>query len=403
MSNENDAIQLIAVGQSLMEHEMKPHDPSEWRALASLLNEGHVVFTNFEGTIKGCEHSWPMKSPEWCTRPDPSMVDALKELGFNLMSLANNHSWDFGPRGVIETITEVEKRGLVHAGTGIDLEAAEKFGRIETPNGAVALFSMASGGIPSPAFATARRDVGRHTRPGINPIKVEEVNVVPTTEYERLCEIFARLGHSPTAQHELRLGDQVFSRGSHFALERVIDERDCKRHLELIANAAQTVEMVLVYVHQHHWENQWQDVGAWLQDFAYKCIDAGAHAFFGHGVPMLQAIEIYKERPIFYSLGNFIFHPTAGPAYWPDSRCWQSVVAKGSFNKGQWEQLVLHPISLGTAEAVLEEVDNHPSKLYPLPARGEYGAKILRDLADLSAPFGTEFDIKGDRAYLRVR
>lgn len=403
MLDTKDSIELIAVGQSLMEHEIKPHDPDEWRALEALLSEAHVVFTNFEGTIKGCDQRWPMKSPEWCTRPDPSSLDELKKLGFNLLSLANNHSWDFGPHGVLDTITEVEKRGFVHAGTGVDLEAAEQSGTIKTPYGAVALFSMASGGIPAPAFATARRDIGPHARPGINPLRVEDVNVVPATEYERLSKILRELGHSPIINQELRLGDHVFSRGEQFVLERGIEDSDRKRHLELIANAAQTAEMVLVYVHQHHWENEWQEVGSWLQDFAYQCIDAGAHAFFGHGVPMLQAIEVYKERPILYSLGNFIFHPTAGPAYWPDRRCWQSVVAKGRFKDGQWEKLVLHPISLGTAEAVMNEINEHPSKRYPLPARGKYGEQILNDLAELSAPFGTEFDIQEDRAYLKLR
>ena len=43
-----------------------------------------------------------------------------------------------------------------------------------------------------------------------------------------------------------------------------------------------------------------------VEEFAHRCIDAGAHAIIGHGPHLLRPVEVYKKRPIFYSLGDFL-------------------------------------------------------------------------------------------------
>ena len=45
-----------------------------------------------------------------------------------------------------------------------------------------------------------------------------------------------------------------------------------------------------------------------LVEFAHRCIDMGAHAVLGHGPHLLRPLEIYKNCPIFYSLGDFMLH-----------------------------------------------------------------------------------------------
>nr|WP_283101647.1 CapA family protein [Halomonas populi] len=391
------------VGQSLVEHKIEPHDADGWVELEAILKEADFSFTNLEVTVKGDRESWPMKPLDWCTRPDASSLDCLKKLGFNVLSLANNHAWDLGPTGVLDTIELVGKEGFKHAGTGVCLEDAEAPVFVDTPGGRVALIAMASGNLPEQAFATAKEKLGSLARPGVNPILVRDIHAVPRQEFERLAATLAPLGYAPDADGYIQVGEQWFAEGERHEIKRVIDAEDRARHLRLIAEAAEQADIVLVYLHQHHWEQEWQQVGEWLQDFAHDCIDAGAHGFLGHGVPMLQAVEIYKEKPIFYSLGNFIFHPTAGPSYWPDHRCWQSVIVEASFADGSWQELKLHPITLGKEDIIVNQDMSDPSRLYPLPAEGRYGQSILEHLRDLSAPFDCRINVNGDVGEVLLR
>jgi poly-gamma-glutamate synthesis protein (capsule biosynthesis protein) len=107
-------------------------------------------------------------------------------------------------------------------------------------------------------------------------------------------------------------------------------------------------------------------------------VDAGADIFVGHGPHVLRGVEIYKGKPILYSLSNFIFQnetllrmpadsyeeyalgPGAQPAEYLDARYdsdrrsfpadreyWDSVVATTKWEGGKFVELQLHPITLG--------------------------------------------------------
>ncbi len=131
-----------------------------------------------------------------------------------------------------------------------------------------------------------------------------------------------------------------------------------------------------------------------MQEFARQCIDAGGNAFVSHGVPVLQGIELYQRRPIFYSLGNFIFHTGKKAAYARDS-IWQSVVASCEFDdEGHLMTLHLSPISLGGWSALR---DHDLSRDVPHLVDGEYGEGILARLAGLSLPFKTRINIENGR------
>ena len=65
----------------------------------------------------------------------------------------------------------------------------------------------------------------------------------------------------------------------------------------------------MVSLHAHDTEGDGKEiVPEFLKDFAHMCIDSGAHAVIGHGPHLLRPFELYKELPIFYSLGDFILH-----------------------------------------------------------------------------------------------
>lgn len=76
-----------------------------------------------------------------------------------------------------------------------------------------------------------------------------------------------------------------------------------------IYEAQMQADYILVTIHSHEVSGDSKENPAdFLQEFARRCVDAGAHAVIGHGPHLLRPIEIYKSRPIFYSLGDFVIH-----------------------------------------------------------------------------------------------
>jgi poly-gamma-glutamate synthesis protein (capsule biosynthesis protein) len=81
--------------------------------------------------------------------------------------------------------------------------------------------------------------------------------------------------------------------------------------------------------------------------------------FVSHGVPILHGIEVYKRRPIFYGLGNFIFHIAvelkgAVPDLYTSAPVFQSVVADCQFDGSALTSLWLDPITLKSDTGVGE-------------------------------------------------
>ena len=157
-----------------------------------------------------------------------------------------------------------------------------------------------------------------------------------------------------------------------------------------------------------------------VESFARKCLDEGADAYLGHGAHMLQGIEIYKQRPIFYSLGNFIVQrdlvsklpsdfydtfnlgPDASPQDAFDARIQkskrmqkmledpafsQSIVAVCDFEDHKLHDLRLYPVELGLGK---------PRQQYGTPMLADSGkAKaIVERMARLSEPYGTKISFE---------
>ena len=99
----------------------------------------------------------------------PEALDALETFGFNLLSLANNHSFDLKVKGIQNTLREVNRRKIVYAGTGNNVAEAAAPGYLHRPKGTIALIASASGLITDGARAIS-------DRPGVNELRVEAGN-----------------------------------------------------------------------------------------------------------------------------------------------------------------------------------------------------------------------------------
>ena len=273
-------LRLTLLGQALIGRDLRTAPWPDFALLAEMCERADVCFTDLETAINSQFAEAPTRDGMFLHAADPSVLDYLKALSVSLVATANNHVWDLGTGGIIGMLGELDRRGLVHAGDGKDLSAAAAPAYHCTANGTVALVAAASGSIREGAAATT-------TRAGVN---------------------------------ELQIGS-----------DGVPDTADVARIATAITAAGTDADVVLAYHHNHVLEAGGRRTPQWQRQFAYDCIDAGAALYVGHGAPRLHGIEIYRGRPIFYDLGNFIFQTRTKEGFY-DAEVWQSAVAECHFD-----------------------------------------------------------------------
>jgi poly-gamma-glutamate synthesis protein (capsule biosynthesis protein) len=400
-------------GQSLIKYDIRRESPKAFEAIRALLSDADVAFTNFEGTIQGRHGGWPLKG-SYFGASDPVVLDALREIGINSLSLSNNHAFDLGPSGVLSTMEEVEARGFLHAGLGANRWEAGTAGVKEISGRRIALIAMDGGPGPDIMYASDA-DAGRPARPGVNRLRLSQRISVDQRRFFELQDLRDTIGYTwidllndsqpddpiPLVEdHEVAIGRTVFRKSNGFGRDVKVDPLDLGRQMTAIADAVEDGCLVIAYLHHHHWASDWYKVPDWVSGVAKQCIDAGAAIFASHGAPVLQPIEIYRGRPIFYSLGNFIFHVHSENSNWTASEVWESVVATCVFDdRNHLDAIRLHPVILGGDERLTDP--RLEQRLVPERATGAAAARILQRLADQCAALGTDLQINGDTGIIR--
>jgi hypothetical protein len=214
------------------------------RDLALLLRSGDVVFGNLEGALfdeggesKRCRNMdacYAFRSPEW-------YAGLLADMGFNLMSLANNHSGDFLDAGRAATIAALERSGIVY------------------------------GGLAQPAAVTGTLELQDGTRVGL-------------------------AGFSPN-KGTLSIHDLA-------GLRRLVADLDRTHDLVIVSFHGGAEGADRTHVTREPEEFYGERRGN-VYEFAHAAVDAGADVVIGHGPHVPRAIEVYRDRFIAYSLGNF--------------------------------------------------------------------------------------------------
>jgi poly-gamma-glutamate synthesis protein (capsule biosynthesis protein) len=212
----------------------------------------------------------------------------------------------------------------------------------------------------------------------------------------------------------VRFAGSTFVLGRQTKVIEKINTIDEDRILRSVRHAARQADFVIVTSHSHEPSNEALEPPAFLVEFIKKCIDAGADTYIVHGPHQLRGIEVYKGKPIFYSLGNFIFENETndnmpsdiyesfglgntamaadlndtrfkgGTVGFPANPVWfESVVAVPVFRGHRLTELKLYPIDLGQKLP-------RSQRGVPRLADAELGRKIIERVAKLSAPFGTQ-------------
>ena len=254
----------------------------------------------------------------WLLAKEDTLDDTLR-FGFNGCSFANNHTMDFAYDGLFDTLNAAKKRELPICGAGKDLAEASAPAIIDTKNGKCALISICAT-FNDAARAGAPSDylIGR---PGLNPLRFS-IEYLITPEHMKALREMSAGTHIDGRRNRSRMGgytpmppEGCFGFGEYNFRESDVEGKisrvnavDMARTEESIREALETCETVIVNVHSHEIKHDTDDEpDDFLIEFCRKCIDAGASAVIGTGTHQLKAVEIYKGKPIFYSLGNFIF------------------------------------------------------------------------------------------------
>ena len=299
------------------------------RRLVEAFTAADAVFANAEFCCP--RPATPPAPRRFTTAVKPEVLDELRDLNIRLVSFANNHTGDFGPQGVIDTLEAAEARELVPGGIGRSLYEARSARFLDTPEGRIGFVAASS--TRAADFAASAPGSGVPPRPGLNPLRFGRAYVLPDEQFRQLQSIDEMLGTAASRREVVDVevmkdpGADVLNFGSVFEgalrIERgerahvryFMDERDCKAILDNVRDAANRSDCVLVSLHTHEGvDENWYAPrpAAFVEAFAHRAIDAGAHAVLGHGAHMLRGVEMYRGRPIFYNLGSLIMEFEAG-------------------------------------------------------------------------------------------
>jgi poly-gamma-glutamate synthesis protein (capsule biosynthesis protein) len=381
LSAQPPAITIVLTGQSMLRSDLRATKPSAVTAIKPLLN-GDVVFTNLEAAV--AEPGETTHEGRGFLAP-PEALDALTTMGFNLLALSGNQAFDLKETGIRNTLRETERRKIARAGTGNTLAEASAPAYLKTSKGTVALIASASGLIAAGANATA-------DRPGVNQLRV----LAGDRDNNATEDLPGSASNMPHAE-------------------------DSRRILQSIRDARQRADLVIVYQHNHVFANRSFSTlftegmperlapNPWLVKWTHDEIDAGADIVVMHGAPLLHGVEIYRGRPIFYDLGNFIYNVPPTLTYIDEPMAWETVVATVQFQQRSLASISLRPVVMNNIGDGQPDVHNEyasneflHTRGLPAPATGARAGYILRRVADASKPFGTVVEIKGDSAAVTV-
>lgn len=369
-------------------------------------------------------------------RANPEILEDCKQYGFNMTTWCNNHTLDYAYDGVLKTEENLEKSGLIHAGAGRNLDKAAAPAYLDTVNGRVALIGFTSSvnttfedtGI---AGRQSRRVAGR---PGVNQLRFKTVSVVTPEQMKVIKEIASQthinaaldIGRAegyrdPVPEGTFDYGRYVhFEEGEYTHKETRCNPKDLARLDKAIFEAKLVSDQILVGVHTHQLDGtSKEDISQFIQEFAHRAIDQGADAVIGHGPHLLRPLEIYKGKPIFYSLGDFVLQNENIP-YLPedyfegkgltsdvtlhelfakrsknftrglqtDQKAFETVIPRWEVVDGKLVKLELLAVELGFGEG-------RAHGGLPRPAKN---SAILERYAKMSEPFGTKMVINGNQA-----
>jgi len=354
------------VGQSIIQWDLRQTNADELAAFGAELMSGNpdVIFTDLELTIndgtavpadraRGSDANNHHEAGPW-------VLDLLKdELGFNMLTHANNHAWDLRLKGLLATLDGMNSRGIANAGSGHNLSEALRGTYLHTDQGH-RTNSMV--GVVSAPTLYKYGGISTATEAGVNAMQItnDTRTLLPDMHANNMRAVSLAANHSDIT---------ISYHHNHY--------------FEPIPGTALTDEMY---------------ISDWWRNWAHETIDLGADIYLSHGSTLLHGIELYKDRILFYGLGNCFFQTRKGNTAY-EEKTWESIMAEVCFHReGSVKFARFHPVLLNEqgTEGTTTPLDydnshtteaNHKwfqTRGLPHISRTERGLEILHRLAELS-------------------
>lgn len=323
----------------------RPEPETAFIKVQHLLDKADVLFGHFETTL-GDNPSENDDMPDlqykkgW-NHSKPNNVKAWKIAGFDAVGVASNVSGSV--ESTVRIMHELDKLGIPHAGIGMNITEARKPAIVEKNGVKLGLLSYTS--VFYPHFVPAL-----DRKPGAVTVKAA-MGIIPSWRTEEM----------PGAMPDIKTW---------------LDEKEKALMLEDIVKLRPQVDYIVL---SNHWGvTDGENTQDYQIEFAHAAIDAGADAIMGHHPHRPQGIQIYKGKPIFYSMGNFAFD------WW--------------FVRDFLKEGILGYVSLKNGSAVKVSFvpvrrEDDSNDIAPLAINSQKGAEIIEAVRRLSQPFGTKFEV----------
>ena len=261
----NETATVLSVGDLILD---VPGVEKYFDESRDILRRGDVVMGQVEIPYT-LRPQWSAYDNHSAPATDPVRLEAMKHAGFNVGTCAGNHSFDQGYFGVMDTLDKLRELGIAPAGEGANDEEAWTPAVIRRKGLEFACFSFTAVGPKTVQAAPAKAGAAYIYVATSYDNDTNEPGALPTHIYTSV---------SPAAMARLRSS---------------------------LRKAKESGAVVLASFHMGRMHST--DIQQYQTELAHAAVDAGAEMVFAHHPHTLLGIEMYRNKPIFYSIGHFIF------------------------------------------------------------------------------------------------
>jgi hypothetical protein len=345
------ALKMILTGDVNLMNVTDPDVP--FALVGDELRNADVVFGNLECCLVAIPAGHSVSNEGFFA--DPKIGgEALVRAGFSAVGVANNVH--YGDANIMTSLARLDQLGILHTGAGADLAAARAPVILE--RGGVRFGFLQRSSVYWPTNHEARKDAA-----GIAVIRGHTAYHVPVFKTRVDVPPANRPGIPP----------------------EIITWADAAYLAAFKEDVAALRQRVDVLVASCHW-GLGKEVLHYMTEIAHAAIDAGADIVIGHGPHYSLPIEVYKEKAIFYGLGNFSFH-----------------TGHGGRRHGDWVgTLVRTSVSRAGIEDVAFQFVRHNDANQTIPCEMIKEGDELADIVARSAPYGAKFLPDGNQVRLAL-
>ncbi|HWD05462.1 MAG TPA: CapA family protein [Amycolatopsis sp.] len=256
-------VHILAVGDLVLD---EPDPDSFFDPSRAVLGAGDVVIGHVEvpHSLTKAQTSTDVPAPP----ADPAALGALARAGFDAVTLAGNHICDAGPQGLSDTVNHARSAGLRTSGAAATLTEARAPAVCEAGGVRVAVLSYNCVG-PRESWATSAK---------------------PGCAYVRILTHYELEGANPGGPPRI----YTFAEPDHLSWLA-----------EDVEAARENADLVIVSFHKGIVHTP-AVLAMYEKPLARAAIDAGADAVLGQHAHILRGVEMYRGRPVFHGLGNFV-------------------------------------------------------------------------------------------------